>query len=382
MNFPLNKNLDDNVKEFISSSISLSYKIKSLEITDEAIFVDFEEDVSEDTVNALIQKLLYISRSINRDILFDNCLQLNYAENPMQKLESNGEVRKVANGMYSIQGTFLKLLQFFNNYIKEVADKYNAVEQEYPILWPVELYRQINYFKEFPQQVILATTVKDNFEDRSKFADLYAGENDYDSIDIREHMGNSRYGLQSAVCDTCYFLLRNKTDHKNTVYTTYNKVFRNEYSKIDSLDRLVNFSVRDIMFVGDKDFVLLMRQRMIDEMIEFLKKFKLSSKIETANDPFFSNDSILKNVFQFTSRLKYELLSLLPFSNSYLAVGSINLHLDFFGRVFNIRLIDGTHAHSGCLGIGFERLVYALYSQYGPDTTLWPKGLRRELKLA
>ena len=49
--------------------------------------------------------------------------------------------------------------------------------------------------------------------------------------------------------------LKNINKFKNNIYTTYNKVFRNEDSKVNSLDRLINFSVRDIMFVGTKKFV-------------------------------------------------------------------------------------------------------------------------------
>ena len=59
---------------------------------------------------------------------------------------------------------------------------------------------------------------------------------------------------------------------KNTIYTTYNKVFRNENSKNNSLDRLMSFSVRDIMFVGDKNFVLKTRNRLIEDIKIFLKK--------------------------------------------------------------------------------------------------------------
>jgi len=201
-------------------------------------------------------------------------------------------------------------------------------------------------------------------------------------VDTGAHLEPCRMGLQPSVCDLCYYALRNVTDHQNTVYTTYGKVYRNEVSADNSLDRLLAFSVRDIMFVGDEQFVLDMRQRMIEEMIELLRFFNLQSRIETANDPFFTNDSTIKNVFQYASRLKYELLARLPYKDADLAVGSINHHLNFFGKAFDIRTSNGEQAYSGCLGIGFERLAFALYCQYGVDVQNWPTEIRRELGLS
>ena len=229
--------------------------------------------------------------------------------------------------------------------------------------------------------MILATTVKDTFEDRGRFAHRYSQDQDYDAVRVQDGLADCQYGLQPAVCDVCYYTLSHATDHGNTVYTTYNKVFRNEVSPTGSLDRLTAFSVRDIMFVGDRDFVLTMRQRLIEDLSEFLRVLDLDCRIETANDPFFMNESAMKSVFQNASRLKHELLVRLNYSGEHLAVGSINLHLDFFGKAFDIRLPDGTWAHSGCIGIGFERLTYGLYCQYGPDIETWPTALRQTLGL-
>ena len=133
--------------------------------------------------------------------------------------------------------------------------------------------------------------------------------------------------------------------------------------------------------MGDEAFVLDVRQRLIEDLSAFLEKLNLNCRIETANDPFFSNDAAMKNVFQNASRLKYELLARLNHSGEYLAVGSINLHLDFFGNAFDIRLPDGGHVYSGCIGIGFERLAYALYCQFGHEVDRWPNELRELLGL-
>ena len=145
---------------------------------------------------------------------------------------------------------------------------------------------------------------------------------------------------------------------KNTIYTTYNKVFRNENSKNNSLDRLMSFSVRDIMFVGDKNFVLKTRNRLIEDIKIFLKKTDLDCTNETANDPFFIGN-VDKKLFQDAFELKYEILATIPFLKKKIAIGSINFHLDTFGKAFNIK--NKKNIYSGCIGIGYERLLLALY---------------------
>jgi seryl-tRNA synthetase len=189
-------------------------------------------------------------------------------------------------------------------------------------------------------------------------------------------MNPASFGLQSAVCDCCYYALRGRTDYHNTLYTTRNKVFRNECSPTGSLDRLTSFTVRDIMFVGGQEFVMAERERMLGLAREFLAELDLDSALASANDPFFAGDALIKAVFQNAAELKYELLARLPFSGRDLAIGSVNLHQDYFGRAFGITRPDGQPVWSGCLGIGFERLVYAVYAQFGTVVKTWPAHLR------
>ncbi len=379
MKYLLNNALDEKVVEFIQTSISRSYKVKSIHFTNKCIDVDFLDNISFSDFSKMIKELLYISKNINKDKLFEQTSDSSYQENPMKYLESSKDVIKIADGLYMFQGTFWKIFKSCHAYVQRLASKYNATEQEYPTLWPVDLYKKINYFKEFPQQVLLATGLKENFHNKNKFSESYAKNRDYNSVKVDNSFDDFKFGLEQAVCDTCYYALSNEIDFQNKIYTCYNKVFRNETSKINSLDRLINFSVRDIMAVGDKNFVLKIRQNLIDDVIEMMKYYGLEGKIETANDPFFANDSAMKNIFQYTSRLKYEILARLPFSNSYIAVGSINLHLDFFGNAFNITLPDGSYVYSGCLGIGFERFVYSLYCQNGHDVNKWPVDLKEKI---
>ena len=125
--------------------------------------------------------------------------------------------------------------------------------------------------------------------------------------------------------------------YADTLYTTRNKVFRNECSETSSLDRLTSFTVRDIMFVGSESYVgPAARSPCSNWPSPFSTSSTSTPAIAAANDPFFTGDAMIKTVYQNAAELKQELLVTLPFNGRELAIGSVNLHQDFFGRCFDI----------------------------------------------
>ena len=90
--------------------------------------------------------------------------------------------------------------------------------------------------------------------------------------------------------------------------------------------------------------------------------------------------NINKKVFQDAMDLKYEIIAEIPFLKKEIAVGSINFHLNTFGKAFKIKR-KGKFIYSGCIGIGFERLLLALYSQHGTNIDKWPKKFKNILNL-
>jgi len=46
----------------------------------------------------------------------------------------------------------------------------------------------------------------------------------------------------------------------------------------------------------------------------------------------------------------------------------------------NIRLPDGTPAHTGCVAFGLERIAFAYLAQFGFDQTRWPPSMQEILQ--
>jgi hypothetical protein len=361
--------------KFVERSLRSSFQIQELQHSNEEVYVSAPESEDLERILGMLKRYIYISKNLEQDFVFHNDVAVNYTADPQPALEEAREVIPVHPGFFTLQGSFLEVFKAVNRQVRRIAADLDAIEQEYPAIWPVRLFRTIDYFHEFPQQVIMCAPVRDDFSDREEFSKRYRKGEEFDAIQMDSLMAPAEYGLEPAVCDCCYYGLENVENLSDAFYTCYNKVFRNERSKSGRLDRLTNFSVRDIMFVGSRDFVLEARQTLIDRLVDFLKALRLRAKIETANDPFFANDSAMKAVFQNSHRLKYELLASIPHLEEEIAVGSINYHMDFFGNAFNISMPNGEKASSGCIGVGMERMTYALFCQNGPSLEAWPRDL-------
>lgn len=357
---------------FVETAVRNSFRVKAFDWQESGVTVHHQEDDSSDDLATMIRRFTFIAKNVDKDLVFHNDVPIRYRDDPQPELERRRDVIPIQPGFFTFQGEVLLVLHALNRSVQKMAGEVDAIEQEHPAVWPVRLFKMIDYFREFPQQMILCAPVKDDFRARSEFSKRFGKDANFDSVPMDDLMADATYGLQPAVCDCCYYTLEGARDLGDHFYTTVNRVFRNERSATNQLDRLTNFTVRDIMFVGKEDYVLEARQRMIERLSAFIASLELNAKIETANDPFFANESAMKSVFQSAHRLKYELLAYIPHLDREIATGSINLHTDFFGQAFDIRTADGSTAHSGCIGVGMERMTYALFCQHGPSLRDWP----------
>jgi seryl-tRNA synthetase len=187
--------------------------------------------------------------------------------------------------------------------------------------------------------------------------------------------------LSPAVCYHLYFALADRElPSGRLTATAVGNCFRYESTNLSSLERLWNFTMREVIFVGSADFVLEQREKARQHMRAALEEIGLAYLVESANDPFFVGEFRRQAAFQNAFQLKYEIRARLPFKDDTLAVGSYNYHQDFFGRHLNISLPGGDGpVHTGCVAFGLERMAYAFLAQYGLDPKLWPAAMRERV---
>ena len=144
-----------------------------------------------------------------------------------------------------------------------------------------------------------------------------------------------------------------------------------------ALSRLRAFTMREVVWLGNPRYVIAARAKAEELIIKWAKEWELVGTFETANDMFFTQDYSIKASFQRQQQAKKELRLMIPAERQSISVFSSNFHAMTFGKAFNITIGDRP-ATSGCIGWGYERWIFAIFSQFGLDWQQWPAQLREE----
>jgi len=302
-----------------------------------------------------------------------------YADDPMPELMARREVVQEGPG-YFVTGPLLsRVIEHFERRLLGVATTMNASPYRFPALISPEYMEKVQYFKNFPHSLTFATHLRENLPDIQRFSC------DAVTTDGRVTIDNSVYAPASAllaptICHHLYLTLNGSRLGRNGVVATASgHCFRYESYNMVSLERVWNFTMREIIFVGSEPHVRTKLDEARKHIHPILAEFEITHRIMTANDPFFIGTFRDQAAYQAAFELKYEIRAKLPHKGDTVAIGSYNRHGDFFGRTLDIRLEDGSPAHTGCIGIGFERLAYAFVAQHGIDPTKWPPKVREAI---
>jgi seryl-tRNA synthetase len=299
-----------------------------------------------------------------------------YRDDPMEVLIARGELSQEVSGVYVLGPLITRLIEYFEGQFLDLAGSFGAAPYRFPVLIPARFLERVNYFRAFPHSLTFATHLREDLDVIDHFAQ-HAACDDHGLNAPPESFGQIQTLLSPAVCYHLYFTLADKPlPGDQVIATAVGNCFRYEAINLTSLERMWNFSMREVIFVGSKDFVLGNREVARQRMARFFEKIGFSYRVESANDPFFIGEFRKQAAFQSAFQLKFEIRGRLPFKDSTLAVGSYNYHQDFFGRSLNISLSDGSPAHTGCVAFGLERIAFAFLAQYGFDTAAWPADVR------
>jgi len=155
--------------------------------------------------------------------------------------------------------------------------------------------------------------------------------------------------------------------------------FRREPST--DLDRLQSFRMREFVRIGSPEQILDFRAEWIDRARDMALALGLPHHIELASDPFFGRTGPLLAMSQREQALKFELLTPVISEDKPTACMSFNYHQSHFGETWDLRGVDGTPAHTGCVAFGMDRLALALFVIHGLETRAWPTDIRNQLDL-
>lgn len=299
-----------------------------------------------------------------------------YAQDPLPDLVARGEVSQEGAGIAVLGPLMSGLIDYFESVFVELGRSFGALGYRFPALMSPTLLGRVEYFRSFPHSLSMVCHMREDLDAIEAFSQQAHAEDGVLKMD-RDALSAVAAVLSPAVCFHYYGTLSGRRLAEGVCVTGVGSCFRYESSNMISLERLWNFSMREIIFVGPRDFVLDRREAARKKVAVLLEDWGLAYRVEGASDPFFVGDFKKQVAFQSAFQLKYEIRAAIPHRNGTLAVGSYNFHQDFFGRHLDIGMQDGTPVSTGCVAFGLERMAYAVIAQYGLDRKAWPESLRR-----
>lgn len=358
-----------------------SEDILSARIVGSVIEADVRSDEALDSVSGKIQELVQrYSRTefgLKQEVAFQQDHNLPGVDAWAGLLERR-LVTQVGHGQVILRGMAAQLMSMIDSKVeREFARPFGAELEIYPNTIESKTLDRCAHFTSFPEHMDFVTHLTQDLDVLNGF-----------SSDCRERgwspdlhdgrMARSDLAISPSCCYHCYEGMEGWTlEMPGRCVTATLACHRYEGANHRTLSRLRAFTMREVVFIGHPRFVIEARAKGEELLIRWAKDWELACSFETANDMFFTQDYSVKASFQRLHQAKKELRLQVPAERQSLSVFSSNFHAVSFGKAFNIS-VKGRPATTGCLAWGYERWVYAIFSQFGFDPAAWPAKLRDE----
>jgi seryl-tRNA synthetase len=283
------------------------------------------------------------------------------------------------DGQVAVAKPVLDLMDRLDALLAGIArTELSATEYRYPTLISTQALRRSGYVTSFPQHLMYTTRLRADIHNYRDFL-AEAGTTADFTRTVLAHSDTVDLCLPPTMC---YHTFQQFADGRlptaEMTVTARGKSFRFEGRYHAGLERLWDFTIREIVFLGSKDFAASSQDRMRRLAGDLMDALDLTGHCEVANDPFFGDAQTGTTISaQRLLERKHELrLAVAP--DRTIAVGSFNIHDGLFSTSFAIEQPDGSPAYSACVGFGLERMAYAVLCQHGLDRAGWPEVLRRD----
>ena len=278
------------------------------------------------------------------------------------------------DGVYGCSGLFESIVEGLDRLISRAGKDQNPEVVRFPPAMPRSVMETSGYLNGFPH---LAGTIHCFCGDERAHAgllqDLASGE------DWTRNQVCVELTLTPAACYPVYPMVasRGPLTSASHIVDVSSYCFRHE----PSLDptRMQMFRMREFVCLGQAGDVQAFRDRWVEQGRAIIGALDLPVAIDLANDPFFGRGGAFLAKSQREQSLKYELLVPVVNDDRPTACLSFNYHMEHFSEIWDLKLEDGTLAHTACVGFGFERIALALLRHHGFDPSRWPGPARDAL---
>ena len=278
------------------------------------------------------------------------------------------------DGLYARSGIFEEVIARFEELAKSVGKDETSEAMVFPPGLPMKDFETSGYMKNFPQLAGTVHAFCGNDHDHAGLLQCLAVGDDW-----TKNQKATDIALTPAACYPLYPILarRGPLPAAGAYVALQSYCYRHEPSREPT--RMQMFRQREFVRVGTSEQAIEFRETWKKRGQEIMKLLQLPCHVEVANDPFFGRAGKIMGSSQREQELKFELVVPINSEASPTACMSFNYHMDNFGKAWNIRQADGSHAYTACVGFGLERIALALFRHHGLETENWPAGVRKAL---
>lgn len=358
-----------------------SEDVLSARIVGSAIEADIKNDAEPNSVSEklreLVQRYSRTEFGLKQDVKFQQQRELAIL-NAWEGLLDRRLVTPVGHGQVILRGMAARLMSMIDSKVeREFARSFGAELEIYPSTIESRTLDRCAHFTSFPEHIDFVAHLKQDLEVLNGFS-RDCRENGWSTALHDGRMAPSELAISPSCCYHCYEGMEGWTlEAPGRCVTATLTCHRYEGANHRTLSRLRSFTMREVVFIGSPRFVIEGRAKGEELIIQWAKDWELACSFETANDMFFTQDYAVKASFQRLQQAKRELRLQIPSEGQSLSVFSSNFHAATFGKAFGIS-VAGRPATTGCLAWGYERWVYAIFSQFGFEPATWPRRLREE----
>jgi len=365
----------------------ISQEVEGLTIDKEEQVIHFKLKAGSDAskLEALLKEAILKFRPFSEEdstVILHDFSQFNIlnSKDVFSVLVERGDIAEYNEGYFALGGKLLQNMKKIDEELLTFARSLSSSEVVFPITTQISNLNKHDFFKQTPQFANFISTLKEDIDNISNLSNGLSGEGEFK---ISEHVHDPKCMCRSAVCLNSYPRFENKKfrAEQNIALTSVGKVFRNESKNVQSLERLHEFSMREIIFFGTAEYVDESLKKCVQWCVDFIKKFKLKSIIQSANDPFFAENFSTLQFYQRSQVSKYEVKLFNPSSQNQVSCASLNNHGTHFSKAFNIKFENDEYIFTGCAGWGLERCIFMIYAQYGVEEEKWPCELKEFFKI-
>jgi hypothetical protein len=192
-----------------------------------------------------------------------------FRNDPRPLLEECGELFEYGPGRFGLGPLLVSLLEFFDAELLRLADCFSAERRQFPTLIGADVLDRCRYIRSFPHALTLISHLREDLEVIQEFA-RSARIEDGRLTCAPEHLDGVKCLLSPTICFHYYAWLAGKHLASSQTATAVGRCYRYESGGLSSLERLWDFTMREIVFVGSQRHVLEQRRRCIEATADLL----------------------------------------------------------------------------------------------------------------